>query len=78
MKAIDLINGDSIPVLVYDVSIENIEERKEKVKTYKTIKLASQNLGLSYNVIRSSIVNRKRVYAPMIKKEVAIRFKPSK
>jgi len=30
MKAIDLIDGDSVPVLVYDVSIEDIEERKKK------------------------------------------------
>lgn len=78
MKAIDLIDGDSVPVLVYDVSIEDIEERKKKVKTYRTMKLASQNLGISYNVIRSSIASRKRVYAPLLDKEVAIRFKSKK
>jgi hypothetical protein len=78
MKAFDLITGDRVPVLVYDVSIENLEDRKKAVVSYDTIKQASQALGLSYNVIKSSITSRKRVYSPMLKKDVAVRLKPKK
>lgn len=78
MKAFDLITGDRVPVVVYDVSIEDIKERREKVISYDTIKQASQALGLSYNVIKSSITSRKRVYSPMLKKDVAVRLKPKK
>lgn len=78
MKAFDLIMGDRVPVLVYDVTIENLEERKKAVISYDTIKHASQALGLSYNVIKASINSRKRVYSPMLKKDVAVRLKPKK
>lgn len=78
MKAFDLITGDRVPVLVYDVTIENLEDRKKAVVSYDTIKQASQALGLSYNVIKSSITSRKRVYSPMLKKDVAVRLKPKK
>lgn len=78
MKAFDLITGDRVPVLVYDVSIENLEDRKKAVVSYDTIKQASQALGLSYNIIKSSITSRKRVYSPMLKKDVAVRLKPKK
>lgn len=78
MKAFDLITGDRVPVLVYDVTIENLEDRKKAVVSYDTIKQASQALGLSYNVIKSSITSRKRVYSPMLKKHVAVRLKPKK
>lgn len=78
MKAFDLIMGDRVPVLVYDVSIEDMSERRKSVVSYDTIKQASQYLGLSYNVIRSTISSRKRVFSPLLKKEVAIRLKPIK
>jgi hypothetical protein len=75
MKGYDFIIEDRIPIVVYDVSIDNMEERKKKAIEYKSMKSASQNLSLNYNVIKKSIVNRKRIYSPKLDKLIAIRYK---
>lgn len=76
MKVHDYIVDESVPVIVYDVSIEDMEQRRKKAKVYPSIKRASQMLSLSYNVITASIKYRRRVYSPRLEKEVAIRYKP--
>lgn len=75
MKGYDFIIEDRIPIVVYDVSIDNMEERKKKAVEYKSMKSASQNLSLNYNVIKKSIINRTRIYSPKLDKLIAIRYK---
>ena len=70
----EFIDESRVPVMVLDISILSLEERRKKAIKYSTIKLASSKLGLSYNVIKSAIEKRKRVFSPMLKKEVAIRY----
>ena len=76
MKGYDFIMEDRVPVVVYDISIGNINERKEKAVEYKSIKSASQNLSLTYNEIRRAITRRARVHSPKLNKVIAIRYKP--
>jgi hypothetical protein len=75
MKVHDYIVDETVPVIVYDVSIEDMEERRKKAKVYPSMKRASQMLSLSYNVIKASIKSRKRVFSPRLQKDVAIRYK---
>ena len=76
MKIYEYIVDESVPVIVYDVTIEDMQERRQRAVTYESIKRASQMLSLSYNVIKASIKSRRRVYSPRLEKEVAIRYKP--
>lgn len=71
----EFIIEDRIPVVVYDVSIEDMNERKMKAKTYESIKKACQVLKISYNSMKRSITNRTRIYSPALDKNVAIRYK---
>lgn len=75
MKGYDFIIEDRIPIVIYDVSIENLEDRRKKAIEYKSMKSASQNLSLNYTTIRRSIINRTRVYSPKLDKTIAIRYK---
>jgi hypothetical protein len=70
----EFIDESRVPVVVLDISIVNLEERKKKAVKYNTLKLASSKLGLSYNVIKAAIEKRKRVFSPILNKEVAIRY----
>jgi hypothetical protein len=70
----EFIDDSRVAVIVLDISIENLEERKKKALKYGTLKLASSKLGLGYNVIKSAIEKRKRVFSPMLQKEIAIRY----
>lgn len=78
MKGYDFIMEDRIPIVVYDVSIEDINERRRKAIEYKSIKSASQNLSLTYNEIRRAITRRVRVHSPKLDMIVAIRYKANK
>lgn len=71
----EFIIEDRIPVVVYDVSIEDTNERKKKAKTYESIKKACQVLNIGYNSMKRSITNRTRIYSPALDKIVAIRYK---
>lgn len=70
----EFIDDSRVPVIALDISIINLDERKKKAVKYATLKLASSKLGLSYNVIKSAIEKRKRVFSPILKKEIAIRY----
>lgn len=70
----EFIDESRVPVMVLDISILSLEERRRKAIKYNTLKLASSRLGLSYNVIKSAIEKRKRVFSPILNKEVAIRY----
>jgi hypothetical protein len=70
----EFIEDSRVAVMVYDVSISDINERKEKAVKYATLKLAEQRLGLGYTAIKNAANKRTRIYAPNLDKEVAIRY----
>lgn len=70
----EFIEDSRVSVIVYDISISDIEERKKKAVRYATLKLAEQKLGLGYTVIKNTATKRGRVYSPILDKEVAIRY----
>lgn len=70
----EFIEDSRVGVIVYDISISNIDERKSKAVKYKTLKLAEQRLGIGYTAIKTAATNRKRIYSPLLDKEVAIRY----
>jgi hypothetical protein len=72
------IDDQRVPILAYDVSIEDISERKDKVIEFKTLKIAEQKLGVGQNVLKLAIRKKGRVFSTLYQKEFAIRFKPNK
>lgn len=70
----EFIEDSRVGVIVYDVSIKNIEERKDKAIKYRTLKLAEQKLGIGYTAIKNAAAKRSRIYAPFLDKEIAIRY----
>jgi len=74
MTVFDLITGDRIPIVVYDVTIENLEERIKKAKKYTTMKKACAELGVGHNAMKTCIRNRARIFSPLLNKEVAVRY----
>ena len=74
MKGYDFIIEDRIPVVVYDTTIQSLDERKKKAKNYESIKKACQVLGVGHNAIKGAIKNRRRIFSPNLKKEVAVRY----
>jgi hypothetical protein len=75
MNGYQFIHEDKIPVIVYDVSIEDMEERRKKAKTYASMKKAAQALGISDNGVKYCVSKRKRIFSPHLGREVAIRLK---
>lgn len=70
----EFIEDSRVSVIVYDVSISDIEERKRKAVKYNTLKLAEQKLGIGYTAIKNAATKRSRIYSPFLEKEVAIRY----
>ena len=61
----EFIDESRVTILAYDLSIEDIEERKAKAIEFKTFKLAQQKLIIGHNVIKNAIKQNgtcKRVY----------------
>jgi len=70
----EFITESRVGIVAYDISIKNLEERKEKAIVYPSIKNAQQKLGLNFGVIKHAAGNRGRVYSPNYEKELAIRY----
>jgi hypothetical protein len=60
-------------VALYDTSITDLKERKDKRIEFDTAKKACAKLGISDNVLRRVIANREKIYIENYKKEFAIR-----
>jgi hypothetical protein len=75
MSGYDFIIEDRVPVVVYDVSIVDLEERRKKAKYYDTMKKTCQILQVSHKALTAAIRNRRRIYSPVLQKEVAVRYK---
>lgn len=73
----DFIMEDRKPVIVYDVTIEDIDERRKKAVEYETMKKACNTLGIGYTAMRNAITSRKRIFSDVLNKEIAIRYKKS-
>lgn len=72
------IDDQRVPILAYDVTIEDIDERRSKAMEFKTLKIAEQKLGVGQNVLKSAIRKKGRVFSTLYQKEFAVRFKPQK
>lgn len=72
------IDDQRVPILAYDVSIQDIKERRGKVMEFKTLKIAEQKLGVGQNVLKLALKKKGRVFSTLYQKEFAIRFKPNK
>ena len=70
----EFIEDSRIGIVAYDVSIEDLDERKEKAQRFPTMKLASQRLGIGHNVIKNAAEKRLRVFSPSLNKEIAVRY----
>jgi hypothetical protein len=70
----EFITESRVSIVAYDISIEDMQERKDKAIVYPSIKLAQQKLGLNFNVIKAAAEKRGRVYSPNYEKELAIRY----
>jgi hypothetical protein len=75
MSGYDFILEDRVPVIVFDVTIVDIDERKKKAVTYDTMKMASQRLQITHKAMTIAIRKRRRIYSPVLQKEIAIRYK---
>lgn len=70
------IDEQRVPILAYDVTIEDIAERRKKAMEFKTLKIAEQKLGVGQNVLKNALRKKSRVFSTLYDKEFAIRFKP--
>ena len=67
-----------VPILAYDVTIEDVNERRKKAIEFKTLKIAEQKLGVGQNMLKSALRKKGRVFSTLYQKEFAVRFKPQK
>ena len=74
----EFIDESRVTILAYDLSIEDIQERRAKAIEFKTLKLAQQKLIIGQNVIKNAIRQKKRVYSKELDKEFALKIKPKK
>lgn len=70
------IDDQRVPILAYDVTIEDINERRKKAMEFKTLKIAEQKLGVGQNMLKSALRKKSRVFSTLYQKEFAVRFKP--
>lgn len=70
------IDDQRVPILAYDVTIEDINERRLKAMEFKTLKIAEQKLGVGQNMLKSALRRKSRVFSTLYQKEFAVRFKP--
>ena len=74
----EFIDDSSVTILAYDLSIKDVNLRKENAIEYKTLKIAQQKLGVGQHVMKTALKNRGRVYSTLYDKEFALRIKPIK
>lgn len=62
-------------VLYEDTCIKVYDpEQKELVAVYKTYSKASNRLGVGHSTVQHKCESKRRMYSPMLKKEVAVRI----
>lgn len=62
-------------VLYEDTCIKVYDpEKKELVAVYKTYSKASNRLGVGHSTVQHKCESKRRMYSPMLKKDVAVRI----
>lgn len=62
-------------VLYEDTCIKVYDpEKKELIAVYKTYSKASNKLGVGHSTVQHKCESKRRMYSPMLKKEVAVRI----
>lgn len=72
------IDDQRVPILAYDVTIVDINDRRKNAIEFKTLKIAEQKLGVGQNVLKNAIRKKGRVFSTLYQREFAVRFKPQK
>ena len=70
----EFITESRVSVVVYDVEIEDIDERRKNAIEFSTLKLACQRLGINWKPLKKSIEDRGRIYSPFLDKTIAVRY----
>jgi len=60
-------------IALYDMSIQDVKERKEKRVEFDSVKKASAKLGITENVLRRLAVNKEKVFIEKLNKQYAVR-----
>jgi hypothetical protein len=60
-------------IALYDMSIQDVKERREKRIEFETVKRASAKLGISENILRRASANKDRLFLKALNGEYAIR-----
>jgi len=60
-------------IALYDMSIADIKERREKRIEFESVKKASARLGISENILRRASANKGRLFLKSLNGEYAIR-----
>lgn len=60
-------------IALYDLSIEDIKERRKKRIEYESSKKASAKLGISENILKRACSNKDRLFIKELNGEYAIR-----
>ena len=60
-------------IALYDLSIEDIKERRKKRIEYESSKKASAKLGISENILKRACSNKDRLFIKQLNGEYAVR-----
>jgi hypothetical protein len=60
-------------IALYDMSIQDVKERRQKRIEYDSVKKASAKLGISENVLKRASANKDRLFLKALDGEYAIR-----
>lgn len=64
---------NNFSIALYDMSIEDVKERRENRIVYESVKKASAKLGVSENVLKRASANKERLFLKALNGEYAIR-----
>lgn len=60
-------------IALYDMSIDDVKERREKRIEFESVKKAAAKLGISENILRRASANKDRLFLKSLDGEYAIR-----
>jgi len=60
-------------IALYDMTIQDVKERREKRIEFESVKKASAKLGISENILRRASANKDRLFVKELNREYAIR-----
>jgi hypothetical protein len=72
------IDGDQLIHIVYDLSIENIDERKAKAKQFDNALQVAKYLGCTPKRVFNNRIPGKRIFSDLMNREFAVRIDQQK